>query len=159
MASRILQKRNVPCEIRAVGQCSGAVRNGSLFAGPKYVGAIPRDRIIEEYLSADVFVLPTLFEGSATAHIEALACGLPVVTTPNCGTLIRDGVEGFIVPIRDAAALADRIEAIVTNRQLRAEMGARARELALREHTWERYEERLTGALSAASDSGREGLQ
>jgi glycosyltransferase involved in cell wall biosynthesis len=102
----------------------------------------------EEFLRADLFVLPTLAEGSATAHIEALACGIPVVTTPNCGTLIQDGAEGFLVPIRDASALADRIEAIVTNRKLRAQMGARARALALREHTWECYEDRLVRALT-----------
>jgi hypothetical protein len=147
MAARILRDRKVPCEIRVVGAYSDTARKCPLFDGPTYTGAIPRNTMREEYLSADVFVLPTLYEGSATAHIEALACGLPVVTTPNCGTLIQDGVEGFLVPIRDATALAGRIEAIITNRQLRDEMGSRARELALREHSWERYEERLLTAL------------
>jgi hypothetical protein len=147
-AAGLLAKRRVPCQIRVVGPVGGAFAGAALFAGPQYVGQVPRAQVREEFLRADVFVLPTLAEGSATAHIEALACGLPVVTTPNCGTLIRDGVEGFIVPIRDATALADRIETIVTNRPLRTEMSAKARELAQREHTWERYEERLVRALS-----------
>jgi glycosyltransferase involved in cell wall biosynthesis len=146
-AARILEKRRVPCQIRVVGPANGAMADTPLFAGPRYVGQVPRTEVREEFLRADVFVLPTLAEGSATAHIEALACGLPVITTPNCGTFIRDGEEGFIVPIRDAVALADRIEAIVTNRQLRADMSVRARALAVREHTWERYEERLVRAL------------
>jgi glycosyltransferase involved in cell wall biosynthesis len=133
---------------------SNAALNAPLFRGLEYAGPIPRTEVREEFLRADVFVLPTLAEGSAIAHIEALACGVPVVTTPNCGTLIRDGVEGFLVPIRDAESLADRIEKIVTNRQLREEMGARARELALREHTWERYEERLMLALAPAAAGG-----
>lgn len=154
-AARLLEKRRVPCQIRVVGAVSSRVAADPRFAGPTYIGPVPRTDIREEFLRADAFVLPTLAEGSATAHIEALACGLPVVTTPNCGTLIRDGVEGFIVPIRGATALADRIEAIVTNRQLRAEMSLRARELALREHTWERYEERLIRALSPAGNGMR----
>jgi glycosyltransferase involved in cell wall biosynthesis len=104
--------------------------------------------MMSEYLAADVFVLPTLYEGSSTAHIEALACGLPVITTSHCGTLVQDGVEGFVVPIRDAVVLADRIEAVVTNRRLRAEMGSQAKRLALREHSWERYEERLVRVLA-----------
>jgi glycosyltransferase involved in cell wall biosynthesis len=146
-AARLLKERQVRCQIRVVGPVSRRLAADPRFAGPTYVGQIPRTEVREEFLRADVFVLPTLAEGSATAHIEALACGIPVVTTPNCGTLVQDGAEGFVVPIRDATALADRIEALVTNRQLRDEMSARARELAVREHTWERYEERLVEAL------------
>jgi glycosyltransferase involved in cell wall biosynthesis len=147
-AARMLAARRVPCEIRVVGPVNAAAAASPLFSGPRYVGPVTRAQVLDEFLKADLFVLPTLAEGSATAHIEALACGLPVVTTPNCGTWIHDGVEGFIVPIRDAAALAERIEAIVTDRSLRAEMSFRARELARAEHTWQRYEERLVGALS-----------
>lgn len=147
-ASRLLKQRRVPCEIRVVGPAGDRVMANPLFSGPTYIGQIPRSEVRQEFLRADLFVLPTLVEGSATVHIEALACGIPVVTTPSCGTFIRDGVEGFLVPIRDAAALADRIEEVVTNRRLRVEMGVRAKQLALREHTWERYEERLVEVLS-----------
>ena len=48
--------------------------------------------------SADVFVFPSLFEGSAVVTYEALAAGLPSVVTPSAGSVVRDGVEGFIVP-------------------------------------------------------------
>ncbi|HUP04568.1 MAG TPA: glycosyltransferase family 4 protein [Bryobacteraceae bacterium] len=152
-AARLLAERRVPCQIRVVGPMPANLHSSPLFAGPRYVGQIPRTEVREEFLRADMFVLPTLAEGSATAHIEALACGLPVVTTPNCGTWIRDGVEGFLAPVRDAAALADRIEGIVTNRVLRAGMSAAARQLALREHTWARYEERLVETLSPGPDA------
>ncbi len=147
-AAQILRKRRIPCRFRAVGSLAGIDARAELFAGPEYTGPIPRTEVRNEFLRADVFVLPTLAEGSATAHIEALACGLPVVTTPNCGTLIRDGEEGFLVPPRDAGALADRIEQIVTDRALRERMSIRARALAMREHTWKRYEERLVDALT-----------
>jgi len=76
----------------------------------------------------------------------AMACGVPVITTPNCGAVVRDGVDGFIVPIRDAAAIADKVELLLSDRALRARMGENARARA-REFTWERYGERLLGAL------------
>ena len=45
-------------------------------------------------------MLPTLADSFGLVHLEALACGVPVITTPHCGSVVRDGVEGFIVPIR-----------------------------------------------------------
>ena len=56
-----------------------------------------------------------------------MACGVPVITTPNCGSVVRDGIDGFIVPIRDAEAIADRIELLLADRALRARMGRNAR--------------------------------
>jgi len=75
-----------------------------------------------------------------------MACGVPVVTTPHCGSLVRDGQEGFLVPIRDATALADRLEQLLADRALRERMGAAAR-LRAEDHSWRRYGERLLAAL------------
>jgi glycosyltransferase involved in cell wall biosynthesis len=99
---------------------------------------VPRNQMHHAYQQGDVFVLPTLFEGSAISVFEALASGLPVVTTPNAGSVVRDGMDGFVVPIRDARALADRIEQLYGDTALRREMGIRARERAL-EFPWQRY--------------------
>ena len=60
--------------------------------------------------AADVFVFPSLFEGSAVVTYEALACGLPSVVTPAAGSVVRDGVEGFVVAPRDVDRLARRME-------------------------------------------------
>ena len=58
--------------------------------------------------AADVFVFPSLFEGSAVVTYEALACGLPCVVTPASGSVVRDGIEGFLVEPRDVDGLAER---------------------------------------------------
>ena len=58
------------------------------------------------YGQADIFVLPTLSDGFAITQLEAMAHGLPVICTPCCGEVVCDGVDGFVVPARDAAALA-----------------------------------------------------
>ncbi len=73
-------------------------------------GAVTRDRVRDFYRKADVFVLPTISDGFAITQIEAMAHGLPVVTTPNCGEVVRHGIDGFLVPARDAAALAKALE-------------------------------------------------
>jgi glycosyltransferase involved in cell wall biosynthesis len=88
------------------------------------VGAVPRSEIAKHYGWADVFVLPTLSEGSANVVYEALAAGLPVITTPNAGSIIRDGGNGFLVPIRDAGKLAEAIMKLKNSSALRASSSA-----------------------------------
>ena len=146
-ASRILARRRVACEVRVVGPYRPEMVSNASFKGPTYAGQVPRARVVAEFRKADVFVLPTLCEGMATAHLEAMACGVPVITTPNCGSVVRDGVDGFIIPIRDAVAIADKVELLLTDRALRARMGRNARARAA-EFTWQRYGERLLGALA-----------
>jgi glycosyltransferase involved in cell wall biosynthesis len=68
-------------------------------------------QLAERLRGADIFVLPSLEDGFARTVAEALACGLPVITTPNTGAsdLIRAGENGEIVPIRDPQAIADAV--------------------------------------------------
>jgi glycosyltransferase involved in cell wall biosynthesis len=91
-------------------------------------------------------VLPSVAEGSAEATYEALAAGLPVITTEAAGSVVRHGIDGWVVPERDSVALAEAIERIIGDRHLRATMSLAARERA-REYTVERYGERLVAAL------------
>jgi len=97
------------------------------------------------YQQADVFAFPSLQEGSALVTFEALACGLPVVTTPNAGSVVRHGMEGFLIPIRDADALASALERLRRDERLRARMGRAARSRA-ETFTWERYGDALAEA-------------
>jgi glycosyltransferase involved in cell wall biosynthesis len=114
---------------------------------------VPRGTMADVYRTADVFVLPSLFEGSAIAVYEAMACGLPVITTPNAGSIVRDGVDGFIVPIRDAAALAERIQLLADDPERRIAMGAAARARA-REYPWSAYRARLVSLVQQWNASG-----
>ena len=83
----------------------------NLPAGVRMEGHVDRSQLAAWYRAASVFVLPTLCEGRAYSVLEAIAHGLPVITTPNSGAdeFVADGVNGFIVPIRDADTLADRM--------------------------------------------------
>ena len=72
---------------------------------------LPHAQLAARLQSADVFVLPSLEEGLVRTALEAMACGLPVVLTPNTGAndFVRPGVSGSVVPIRDARATAEAI--------------------------------------------------
>lgn len=144
-ACRLLQRRGMALECRVAGPLQVDVSH-PLFAGPTYLNQVPRSQIREEFRRADLFVLPTLADSFGLVHLEAMACGVPVITTPNCGSVVRDGMDGFIVPIRDAVALADRLQQLLDDRPLRQCLGINARARA-REFTWARYSERLLSAI------------
>jgi glycosyltransferase involved in cell wall biosynthesis len=98
------------------------------------------------YRWADVFVLPSVCEGSATVCYEALAAGLPVITTPHAGSVVRDGLDGYIVPIRDSGAIAQKLERLASDPELLTAMAANAAARA-REFTIARYAERLLAVI------------
>jgi glycosyltransferase involved in cell wall biosynthesis len=93
-------------------------------------GSVPRSAVRERLNTFDVFFLPSTCEGSAGAVIEAMASGLPVVTTPSSGTPVRDGVEGFVRDCDDLDGLATCVERLVADPQLRWRMGVAARKRA-----------------------------
>ncbi len=82
------------------------------------LGEVPRVEIGNLYSWADILVLPSLCEGSATVTYEAMASGVPVIATPNTGSLVRDGVDGRLVPIRDGEAIASALDAYLSDRSL-----------------------------------------
>src|SRR3984957_3976720 len=73
-------------------------------------GRATRDQTANWYRQSDVFVLPTLSDGFAITQLEAMSYGLPVIATPCCGAVVSDGLDGYIVPVRDADALARAIQ-------------------------------------------------
>lgn len=110
------------------------------------LGPAPRAEIPKLYAEADVFLLPSLCEGSATVTYEALAAGLPVITTPNAGSVVRDGIDGFIVPVSDSGAIAEKLELLAADRDLLERMSAQALERSLL-YTLEGYSRRLLEAV------------
>jgi glycosyltransferase involved in cell wall biosynthesis len=110
-------------------------------------GLIPRSEIWKHYAWADVFLLPSMYEGSATVTYEALAAGLPVICTPNTGSVVRNGLDGFVVPIRDPGAIVSVIELLLADRSLLETMSMRAKQTA-RSFDLESYQKRLVGVLN-----------
>jgi len=111
------------------------------------LGHLTRSETLAQFSDADVFLLPSICEGSATVCYEALAMGIPVITTPNAGSVVRNGIDGFIVPMRDPEAIVDRVELLARTPDLLFRMGRNARERS-KEFTLEKYGNRLIEALS-----------
>jgi glycosyltransferase involved in cell wall biosynthesis len=112
-------------------------------------GPVPRSELAGHFDWADVFLLPSLCEGSATVTYEALAYGVPVICTPNTGSVVRDGVEGFIVPIRDTATIVDRLRQLLHDTDLLRQMSANGI-LRAEQFTVAKYGARLMSALRMA---------
>ena len=87
-------------------------------------GPVNRDKTEEFYRSADLFVLPTLSDGFALTQLEAMAHGLPVIATPNCGEVVTDGVDGLIVPASEPMALAEAIQLLIQDPEKLSAMSA-----------------------------------
>ena len=116
-AARRLQNQNIEFLLAGpLGVSETAIR--SFPPNMKLLGRVTRDQLGEVYRQAQVFVLPTISDGFAITQLEAMAHGLPVVTTPNCGRVVTDGVDGYIVPARNSEALADALARLNDDRWL-----------------------------------------
>ncbi|MBK8475426.1 MAG: glycosyltransferase family 4 protein [Opitutaceae bacterium] len=115
-----------------------------------WIASLPHADVLERMRHSDVLVFPSLFEGFGLVILEAMAQGLPVITTPHTAgpDLITDGVDGFIVPIRDASAIAARLDRLYRDRDLLGAMGEAARARAA-QFTWTNYEQQLAERVRA----------
>lgn len=106
------------------------------------LGFVTHERLPEVYRDCDIFVFPSLAEGGALVISEALASGLPCVVSANAPSVLRDGLEGYIVPVGDVAALKERILRLHSDRALRTQMAAAARRRA-EDFSWTDYYRRV----------------
>lgn len=115
---------------------------------PRYEGLyrhlrfVPNQKLGDIFRTGSVFALPSLQDGYAMVVVEAAACGLPVIISRNVGTIMRDGQDGFIVPIRDAQAIAEKLRYLFHHAEERRRMGQSAYEY-IRHYTWDHYQNNL----------------
>jgi glycosyltransferase involved in cell wall biosynthesis len=100
---------------------------------------------VEAYQQSSVFVFPSIEEGSALVTYEAMACGLPVIVSAHSGAVARDGLDGFVIPIRDVAALKERLGWLHADADKCRALGASAHEY-VQAFTWERYGDAVAAA-------------
>jgi starch synthase len=124
--------------------------------GVRFAGVLKGDDLARAYREADVFVLPTIEEGLALVLGESLSHGTPVIATVNSGgaDLFHDGDEGFLVPIRDPVALADKMQLLADDpaRRERMSQAALARMKSL--GGWDRTDQLLVESLKAIVAAG-----
>jgi glycosyltransferase involved in cell wall biosynthesis len=147
-----LRQRRPSLRLRIVGEPPPGTAPS---VGVEVTGRIPRERMPEEYRKGDIFVLPTHADNTPVTLMEAMASGLPSVTTRVGGIpeMAEEGVTGSLVPARDTAALARALEALVTDASLRRRMGRAARAVAESRFSLTRMAAELEAIYGAESDA------
>lgn len=141
-AARILRKNGVDAEFLLAG---GLYSGNPSSLSESEMAAIQEEGIVsclghvDDMLpllaAAEIVVLPSYREGTPRILIEAAAMGIPIVATDiaGCRGLVQDGVNGFLVPVKDAPALATALQRLIADRELRQVMGAAGRAIVLAE--------------------------
>jgi len=131
------------------GWPAGVVRPGNV----QFPGQLTRPAMAEAFREHDVFVFPSYAEGMPLVVLEAMAHGLPVIATPVAAGVVRDGVNGILVPFDDPEALGKAMRSLSEDRAKRLRMGQAAKEAAA-EFSWEAYGKRYAGMLEKLESSG-----
>ena len=117
------------------------------FASPniRHLGPFPERELHKYYSQGSVYCLNSIEDGFGMTLVQAMACGLPVITTTNTGAAdaVRDGRGGCIIPIRDVAALKEKLLFFYENPEERRRMGEAARERVRNGFTWGDYSDQI----------------
>jgi glycosyltransferase involved in cell wall biosynthesis len=149
-----LAARGVPFQLELMGQWYSddlaarvhqRIRDLNLSTHVRFLGMLVGAEKFAAYHRANVFCLPTFFETFGLVFVEAMACGLPVIST-RCGgvpSVVDDGITGFLAEPNDSDAVAERLAHLAENPELCVRMGIAGRERFLREFTAARHVERM----------------
>ncbi len=153
-AMKLLQRRDVQLIVMGSPLCS---LEWYLHQYADFVYEPPRShaQVLDLMRSCDVFVLPSIVEGRALVQQEAMACGLPLVVTPNAGgqDLIEEGETGFLVPIRSPEKIAEKLEWFATHRDQLPRM-KKCATLKAAQYTWQRYEDQIASIVRSTLENG-----
>ncbi len=121
-----------PVEAQYVANLHRRIKQLGLTAHVTFLGSISSDVVREELAAASVFALVSFEEGSPMGIEEAMAVGVPVVTSNRCGMpyMVRNGESGYLVNPNDADDIADKLSALLADPTLRSTMGEKSRSIA-----------------------------
>lgn len=119
-----------------------------------YLGEKYNEEKYKAFSEADIFVLPTYNETFGLVNLEAMQFSLPVVSTYEGGIpdVVEDGITGFLVPVKDAKSLAQKIEILIKDPELRIKMGKAGRKKYEEEFTLDKFENRIVEILKEVSE-------
>ena len=137
-------------ELLLAGSAWARVQLPPLFQRGQRVNILGRvENVSDFYNNISVYCQPSVTEGFGIPCLEAMAHGRPVIVSEGAGVseLVKDGVEGYVIPIRDAEAIAERIDLLRSRPEKVKEMGEKAR-LKAEKYTWERTRNEIIRAIS-----------
>lgn len=143
------RRKKVKFLIKGKGPLEGAIRKlaRKLHVDPyvRFTSPVPYRDVPRYLAAADIYVSTSFVDSTSVSLLEAMACGLPVVTTDIAGNRewIADGVNGMLYPPGDHSALADKISQLVEDESLRRRFGERSRRIVLERAVWEKCVSRM----------------
>ena len=155
-ACQILDTRNLDYELVVVGtnQSAKSLIERYPIRNLKLVGHIPQDELKMFLSRSDIYVFPSLCEGCASSGMEALAAGLPVITTFESGLPVENEKTGLLIPAKNPETIADAIFRYINDSALRETVGKNASAMIASDYTWDAYAQQVNtiyGELLAAS--------
>ncbi len=136
-----LRKKGIPFEFDVIGTIVNgtAIPDWAKSASIRFHGHLPQSEMLPILLNSDIYIFPTYAEGAAQSVKEAMAIGLPVITTRQSGAPIIDQVNGWLIADDNPEALGDAIEKLGGNTRLREKLGTDAAKTIEESHTWDQY--------------------
>jgi len=147
-AAQILKERHSQLDFRVAGGPSLEVRALPECSALNFLGKLLHSQMQEEFLAADMFVLPTRSEGLAAVAVEAINAGCPVITTRCAGLDITDGVDGLLVSPGDVDGLVQAIDRLYGDRNLRSRLAEKTQELGPH-YSMDAWKERFVNLIRA----------
>jgi glycosyltransferase involved in cell wall biosynthesis len=115
------------------------VANMGLSSIVRFRGWVDREAIAPYYQTADIFVTASIWEGMPNTVLEAMACGLPIIASnvQGCEDLVQHGKNGYLVPVKNAPAMAEAVLQLIDNEFERRRMGRQSRKIVERTFAWD----------------------
>ena len=136
-------------KLKEDGDTRKLIRKLNLDKHLKFVSGIETQELVQYYAEASIAIVPSIYEGFGLPAGEAMACGLPVVSTDGGALPEVVGDCGVIIPIRDEKAIADAIEELLANPQKRRELGLKARSRIVELFSWQVAAKEMTSLYNA----------
>ena len=142
---RILDSKGVRVHCDVVGALNAPKALLDKYKGLPitFNGPIPQDDLKRFLAESDIYLFPSLADGCAQSGMEALTAGLPTVATYQSGLPITDGETGCVVPMKNAAAIAEKLEWLIAHPEERERLGRNAAKMMRENYTWEKYAENV----------------
>jgi glycosyltransferase involved in cell wall biosynthesis len=160
-AFKLVAKKVSEARLTVAGSSAPAEQVKEMFATEvrdrvSVIPVVKREDVLALYAGHDIFVFPSLVEGMPLTLLEAMATGMPVVTTNTCGMadVVENHVNGLLVPATNAEQLAAGIERLCQSADLRKRLGLAGQE-TMRRYTWERVTEQLEEVFVLAARTSR----
>lgn len=139
--------KNEPVKLSVIGVSTTSngqelVDRMNCMENVEYIGRIPHEQICEYFDINDVFILPSLAEGSSLSVYEAMASGMPCVVTRNTGSVVTDGIDGIIIEVKNADSIVVAVEKFVQNPELVYKMSCNAQN-TMNKYSWKKYEKKI----------------